>query len=111
MQHILKWYNSPTTPHPDNKKEVQKVNPNVKCSKRYDYSETPSEITIYVCFDQNGAQLSSIDTHEVWDYGLDYYVNWATGKDCNEYAVPTAVTPYKGKSLCSLRNELNLSDI
>ena len=94
------------------------MNPTVKCAVR---REPVFEIYIYVCYDQNGIQLSTIDEFMV-DWGLDYYLEWATGEDCKGEATTGTATTIKpstqkpvfqttGKSLCSSRKKLSQKSI
>ena len=96
------------------------MNPTVKCAV---IREEWFEIDVYVCYDENGTQLSFIQEFMV-DWGLDYYLDWATGEDCKGTGVattgaaiiikPPTQTPVfqgTGKSLCSSRKKLSQKSI
>ena len=76
---------------------------------------------MYTCYNENGEELSSTLAHSK---DLEYYLSWATGDKCKGSAVATTAKPSltptlkpsvttggRGKSLCSLRNRLNQSEM
>ena len=92
----------------------------MKCSEREDIHNGVSfNITTYVCYNENGEQLSSRDQDNKYETDADYYKRWAKW-NCNESEVTTTTTTTtvkpsttktpmiiqisaQGESFCSLR--------